>query len=115
MLSAIIRGRTTSCCFLGTRNRVEVGLCNAASDWEDSCGITIKKPRELAGTSWMIPASLAVELCLSNENYDCWQKHNPICLQSGHSRFWVIRWTPDPSIILAVATTANSIHFRMKS
>jgi hypothetical protein len=30
MRSVIIRGKTTSCCLLVTRNRDEAGLCNVA-------------------------------------------------------------------------------------
>jgi hypothetical protein len=54
MRSVIIRGRTTSCCFLVTRKRDEAGLCNAAKGWAGCCIIIIKKPRNLAGKSRMI-------------------------------------------------------------
>src|ERR1700686_2319954 len=43
MLSAIIRGRTTSCCSLALPTSTARGLCNAASDWVGSCAITIKR------------------------------------------------------------------------
>jgi hypothetical protein len=34
MRSVIIRGRTTSCCFLVTRKRDAAGLCNVAKGWD---------------------------------------------------------------------------------
>src|ERR1700682_1102051 len=43
MLSAIIRGKTTSCCSLGTGTSAASNACNAASDWVGSCAITIKR------------------------------------------------------------------------
>src|ERR1700691_1771554 len=46
MLSAIIRGRTTSCCFLTIQASPPEGLCNAARDWVGSCAITIKRRRD---------------------------------------------------------------------
>ena len=46
MLSAIIRGRTTSCCSLAIQASNARGLCDAASDWVGSCAITIKRRRE---------------------------------------------------------------------
>jgi hypothetical protein len=54
MRSVIIRGRTTSCCFLVIRKRDEVGLCNVAKGWAGCCVIIIKKPRSLAEKSRMI-------------------------------------------------------------
>ena len=54
MRSVIIRGRTTSCCFLVTRKRDEAGLCNAAKGWAGCCIIIIKKRRNLAEKSRMI-------------------------------------------------------------
>src|SRR6202521_325777 len=42
----IIRGRTTSCCFLAIQTSPPRGLCNAASDWVGSCAITIKRRRD---------------------------------------------------------------------
>ena len=54
MRSVIIRGRTTSCCFLVTRKRDEAGLCNVAKGWAGCCIIIIKKPRNLAEKSRMI-------------------------------------------------------------
>ena len=48
MRSVIIRGRTTSCCFLVTRKCDEAGLCNVAKGWAGYCVIIIKKPRNLA-------------------------------------------------------------------
>jgi hypothetical protein len=47
----LIRGRTTSCCFLVTRRRDEAGLCNVAKGWAGYCIIIIKKPRNLAEKS----------------------------------------------------------------
>jgi hypothetical protein len=54
MRSVIIRGRTTSCCFLVIRKRDEAGLCNVAKAWAGCCIIIIKKPRNLAEKSRMI-------------------------------------------------------------
>ena len=54
MRSVIIRGRTTSCCFLVTRKRDAAGLCNVAKGWAGCCIIIIKKPRNLAEKSRMI-------------------------------------------------------------
>jgi hypothetical protein len=51
--SVIIRGRTTSCCFLVTRKRDEAGLYNVAKGWAGCCIIIIKKPRNLAENSRM--------------------------------------------------------------
>ena len=78
MPSGIIKGSPTSCCFLGSRKLVEVGLCNVARGWVGSCVITIKKPRELAGKSRTMPVRLAVEFHLCNDDYDCWQTHERV-------------------------------------
>jgi hypothetical protein len=78
MLSAIIRGRTTSCCSLPIRTFTVRELCNVARGWAGSCVITIKKRREMAGKSWMSSVGLVVELRLRNDNYDCWQMHKRI-------------------------------------
>ena len=51
MRSVIIRGRTTSCCFLVTRKRDEAGLCKVAKGWAGFCIIIIKKPRNLVQVS----------------------------------------------------------------
>jgi hypothetical protein len=48
MLSAIIRGRTTSCCSPAIQASAAPGLCNAVSDWVGSCVITIKRRRDRA-------------------------------------------------------------------
>ena len=72
MLTAIIRARTTSCCSLATQTFTARALYDVASDWEGSCVITIKKPRELACKSWMIAVGLDVEVCLRNDDYDFW-------------------------------------------
>src|SRR5580700_6298079 len=45
MLSAIIRGRTTSCCSPVILASAAPDLCNAVSDWVGSCVITIKRRR----------------------------------------------------------------------
>jgi hypothetical protein len=78
MPSGIIKGSLTSCCFLGSRKRVGVGLCNVARGWAGSCIFTIKKPRELAGKSRTMPVRLAAELRLRNDDYDCWQTHERV-------------------------------------
>jgi hypothetical protein len=78
MLSAIIRGRTTSCCSLAIQTFTARELCNVARGWAGSCVITIKKRREMAGKSWMSPVKLVVELRLRNDDYDCWQMHKRI-------------------------------------
>jgi putative transposase len=46
MPSGITRGRAISCCSLGVRTAAARGLFNAASDWADSCVITIRRQRE---------------------------------------------------------------------
>src|SRR5216683_269350 len=51
MPSGIIRGRATSCCSLGVRTSAAPGLFNAASDWADSCAITIRRQRERGGAA----------------------------------------------------------------
>jgi hypothetical protein len=43
MLSAIIRGRTMSCCSPAIQASAAPGTCNAVSDWVGSCVITIKR------------------------------------------------------------------------
>ena len=48
MLSAIIRGRTTSCCSPAIQASAAPGTCNAVSDWVGSCVITIKRRRDRA-------------------------------------------------------------------
>jgi hypothetical protein len=78
MLSAIIRGRTTSCCSLAIQTSTARELCNVARGWAGSYVITIKKRREMAGKSWMSPVRLVVELRLRNDDYDCWQMHKRI-------------------------------------
>jgi hypothetical protein len=45
MRSVIIRGRTTSCCFLVTPKRDKAGPCNVAKGWAGCCIIIIKRPR----------------------------------------------------------------------
>ena len=79
--SAIIRGGTTSCCFLVTRKRIEAGLCNVASDWVGFCAITIRKPGELAGKSQLIRVRLAITLRLRHDNSDCRQTHKLVILR----------------------------------
>jgi hypothetical protein len=54
MRSVIIRGRTTSCCFLVTRKRDEAALCNVAKGLAGCCIIIIKKPRNQAEKSRMM-------------------------------------------------------------
>jgi hypothetical protein len=78
MLSAIIRARTISCCFLRIRKRVKVGQCDVARGWVGSCVITIKKPRELTGKSRMITVTLTVELRQCNADHDCGHSHKRI-------------------------------------
>jgi hypothetical protein len=46
MLSGITRGKAMSFCFPGIRTFVARGQCNVASDWVDSCAITIKRQRD---------------------------------------------------------------------
>jgi hypothetical protein len=46
-----------SCCFLARRKRDEAGLCNVAKGWAGCCIIIIKKPRNLAEKSRMIPVA----------------------------------------------------------
>src|SRR5213078_4504097 len=46
MLSAIIRGRATSCCSLAIQTSTARGPRNAASDWVGSCATTIKRQRD---------------------------------------------------------------------
>jgi len=48
MLSAIIRGRTTSCCSPVMQPSAAPGLYDAVSDWVGSCFITIKRRRDRA-------------------------------------------------------------------
>jgi hypothetical protein len=40
------QGKGTSCCSLGARTSAATALFNAASDWADSCVITIRRQRE---------------------------------------------------------------------
>ena len=61
MLSAIIRARTTFCCFLVMSKYVEVGLCNVVKGWAGSCVIIIEKLRKRAYKSQMIPVGLMVD------------------------------------------------------
>jgi len=42
MPSGIIKGRAMFCCSLGVRTFAATGLFNLASDWADSCAITIE-------------------------------------------------------------------------
>ena len=49
--SGIIRGRVTSCCFLGRRATTARGLCSAASDWVGCCATIIKRRRDAVGRS----------------------------------------------------------------
>ena len=58
MLSAIIRGKATCCCFPWLLTFVARSLCNAARDWVRSYAITIKMRREPAGTSLTMPVTL---------------------------------------------------------
>src|ERR1022692_1713710 len=51
MLSGIIKGKATSCCFVGSPQLVAKNLCNVARGLVGSCAITIKRLRELAGRS----------------------------------------------------------------
>jgi hypothetical protein len=44
--SATIKARATSCSSLGTGTSIVGGPSNVASDWADSCAITIKRRRE---------------------------------------------------------------------
>jgi hypothetical protein len=46
--SEIIRGRVTSCCFLGQTIGSARGLCGAAIDWVGFCAIIIKRRRDAA-------------------------------------------------------------------
>ena len=52
MLSAITRGKATSCYSLGLQTAIARGRCGAASDWAGSCAIIIEKRRDgpLAGS-----------------------------------------------------------------
>jgi hypothetical protein len=50
-----IKGSRTSCCSGGSRKHAGRGLCDVANGSADSCAITIKKPRELAGQAIMKP------------------------------------------------------------
>ena len=45
------QGRGTSCCSPGVRTSAATGLFNAASDWADSCVITIRRQRDGGGVS----------------------------------------------------------------
>jgi hypothetical protein len=81
MLSAITKGKTTSCFSLTIRRSLASERCNAESDWEGSCAITIRKPRELAGESRLIPVRLVVTLRLRHYNYDFRQRHKLIVLE----------------------------------
>ena len=49
MPSGIIKVRVMSCCSLGVRTFAATGLFNPASDWADSCVITIKRQHERGG------------------------------------------------------------------
>ena len=51
MLSGIIKGKATSCCFVGSPKLVVKNLCNVARGWVGCYAITIKMRREPAGTS----------------------------------------------------------------
>src|SRR3979490_430613 len=51
MPSGIIRGRVTSCCFLGRRIGSARGLCGAASGWVGFCAIIIKKRHDAVSAS----------------------------------------------------------------
>jgi hypothetical protein len=70
MRSVIIRGRTTSCCFLVTRKRDEAGLCNVAKGWAGCC--YHKKLRNLAEIRLF---SLLVLICQhSYGSLSCWHR-----------------------------------------
>ena len=56
-------------------------LSNVARGWADSCVITIKKWRDMAGKSWMSPVRLVVECRLRNDDYDCGQMQKRIIAQ----------------------------------
>src|SRR5262245_5779771 len=60
MLSGITRERATSCSSLVTRTSAAPGLCNAASDWEGTCTITIERRRNP-------PTRLRDEMGLANK------------------------------------------------
>jgi hypothetical protein len=47
--SGIIKGRAMSYCSLGVRTFAATGMFNAASDWADSCAITIRRQHERGG------------------------------------------------------------------
>jgi hypothetical protein len=46
MPSGITKGKAMPCCSLGVRISAATGRFNAASDWADSCVITIKRQRK---------------------------------------------------------------------
>src|SRR5260370_40265035 len=46
MPNEIIRGRVTSCCFLGQTIGSARGLCGAAIDWGGFCGTIIERRRD---------------------------------------------------------------------
>src|ERR1035437_9539323 len=51
MLSGIIKGKATPCCFVGSPQLVAKNLCNVARGWAGCYAITIKLRREPAGRS----------------------------------------------------------------
>jgi deoxycytidylate deaminase len=47
MLSEIIKGSPTSCCFLKPRKRIVTNLPNVVRGWADYCATTTEQPREV--------------------------------------------------------------------
>jgi hypothetical protein len=63
MLSGIIRGKATSCCFLGIRTDIARGRYGAASDWAGFYATTIERLRETVrarSAFWPYDVDLAV-------------------------------------------------------
>ena len=58
MLSGIIKGKATSCCFVGSPQLVAKNQCNVARGWVGCYAITIKMRREPVGTSLTMPVTL---------------------------------------------------------
>jgi hypothetical protein len=58
MLSGIIKGKATSCCFVGSPQLVAKNQCNVAKGWVGCYAITIKMRREPAETSLTMSVTL---------------------------------------------------------
>jgi hypothetical protein len=58
VLSGIIKGKATSCCFAGSPRLVAKNLCNVARGWVGCYATTIKMRREPVGTSLRMPVTL---------------------------------------------------------